>query len=84
MGASRVIIGTRAVQSPGFIEELLRRFGPEKIVLGIDARDGMVAIEGWVEKSSLRALEFGKSMRQMGVETAIFTDVSRDGLVAGT
>lgn len=83
IGASRVIIGTRAVQSAGFIEELLGHFGPEKIVLGIDARESMVAIEGWVEKSSLRALEFGLSMRQLGIETAVFTDVSRDGLLQG-
>jgi phosphoribosylformimino-5-aminoimidazole carboxamide ribotide isomerase len=83
IGASRVIIGTRAVQSPGFMEELLGCFGPEKIVVGIDAREGMVAIEGWVEKSSLRALEFGQSMCQLGIETAVFTDVSRDGLLKG-
>lgn len=83
MGASRVIIGTRAVKNPEFIKELLESYGPDKIVLGIDAREGMVAIEGWVEKSSLQALEFGKTMQTMGVKTAIFTDVSRDGLLQG-
>lgn len=83
MGASRAIIGTRAVTSPAFIEELLKAFGPDKIVLGLDARDGMVAIEGWVEKSSLKAVDFGRDMHQMGVKTAIFTDVSRDGLLQG-
>jgi len=83
VGASRVIIGTRAVKNPAFIEKLLASFGPDKIVLGIDAKDGMVAIEGWVEKSSLQALEFGKTMHKMGVETAVFTDVSRDGLLQG-
>jgi phosphoribosylformimino-5-aminoimidazole carboxamide ribotide isomerase len=83
IGAQRVIIGTRAVKNPKFIEELLRSFGPEKIILSIDARDGMVAIEGWVEKSSLGALKFGKSMHNMGIETAIFTDISRDGLLQG-
>jgi phosphoribosylformimino-5-aminoimidazole carboxamide ribotide isomerase len=83
IGASRVIIGTRAVTSPAFMAELLAAFGSEKIILGLDALEGMVAIEGWVEKSSLRALEFGKQMRDMGVETAIFTDVSLDGLLLG-
>ena len=83
LGASRVIIGTRAVSSPAFIEELLRDYGPEKIVLGLDAKDGMVAIEGWVEKSSLQVIEFGKTMRKLGIETAIYTDVSRDGLLQG-
>jgi phosphoribosylformimino-5-aminoimidazole carboxamide ribotide isomerase len=83
LGAQRVIIGTRAVQSTGFVQELLAEYGPEKIVVGIDAREGMVAIEGWVEKSSRAALEFGRQMRQLGVTTAIFTDVSRDGLLQG-
>ena len=83
MGASRVIIGTRAVTSPAFVEELLKAFGPDRIVLGLDARDGMVAIEGWVEKSSLRAVEFGQSMYELGVKTAIYTDVARDGLLQG-
>ena len=83
IGASRVIIGTRAVTSPAFIAELLADFGPSKVILGLDAREGMVAIEGWVEKSSLGALEFGKQMRMMGVETAIYTDVSMDGLLQG-
>lgn len=83
IGARRVIIGTRAVTSPAFMEELLHRFGPEQIVLGLDARDGMVAIEGWVEKSSLPALDFARQMRRLGVETAVYTDVSRDGLLQG-
>jgi phosphoribosylformimino-5-aminoimidazole carboxamide ribotide isomerase len=83
MGASRVIIGTRAVTSPDFIEALLLRFGPKKIILGLDARDGIVAIEGWVEKSSLQALDFARQMQRLGVQTAIYTDVSRDGLLQG-
>ncbi|MEQ8236445.1 MAG: 1-(5-phosphoribosyl)-5-[(5-phosphoribosylamino)methylideneamino]imidazole-4-carboxamide isomerase [Syntrophomonadaceae bacterium] len=83
IGASRVIIGTRALQNSDFMEELLEAFGPGHIVLGIDARDGMVAIEGWLEKSSVPALEFGLQMRQLGVVTAVYTDVSRDGLLQG-
>jgi phosphoribosylformimino-5-aminoimidazole carboxamide ribotide isomerase len=83
LGASRVIIGTKAVKSPDFIKELLLNYGPGKIVLGLDAKDGLVAIEGWVEKSSLQAIDFGKTMRELGIETAIYTDVSRDGLLQG-
>lgn len=82
-GAARVIIGTRAVTSPAFVEELLAAFGPDKIVLGLDARDGMVAIEGWVEKSSLQVLDFAKSMKSLGIKNVIYTDVSRDGLLQG-
>lgn len=83
LGAARVIIGTRAVTSPAFVEELLAAFGPDKIVLGLDARDGMVAIEGWVEKSSLQVLDFAKSMKSLGIKNVIYTDVSRDGLLQG-
>lgn len=83
MGAARVIIGTRAVSSPAFVEELLASFGPDRIILGLDARDGLVAIEGWVEKSTLQALDFAKSMQKLGIKTAIYTDVSRDGLLQG-
>ncbi len=83
LGASRVIIGTRAVHNPVFMEELLKEYGPEKIVLGLDAHNGMVASEGWVEKSDRDAFEYGKAMRKLGVKTAIYTDISRDGLLQG-
>jgi phosphoribosylformimino-5-aminoimidazole carboxamide ribotide isomerase len=82
-GARRVIIGSRAVSSPEFIKSLLDNFGPERIILGLDARDGMVAVEGWVQTSSLAALDFGREMKQLGIKTAVFTDVSRDGLLQG-
>lgn len=83
LGAARVIIGTKAVQSPDFIKELMDTFGPERIVLGLDAREGMVAIAGWVEKSSIAALDFGRQMHDLGIKTAVYTDVSRDGLLQG-
>ncbi|MGI5920384.1 MAG: 1-(5-phosphoribosyl)-5-[(5-phosphoribosylamino)methylideneamino]imidazole-4-carboxamide isomerase [Syntrophomonadaceae bacterium] len=83
LGAARVIIGTQAAASPDFVRELLDEFGASKIVLGLDARDGMVAVRGWVENSGLPALEFGQKMKDLGFETAIFTDVSRDGLLGG-
>lgn len=83
LGAARVIIGTKAFKNPDFIKELLDKFGNEKIVLGLDARQGMVAIEGWVEKSSISALDFGQKMHAMGIKTAIYTDVAKDGLLQG-
>ncbi|NLO21021.1 MAG: 1-(5-phosphoribosyl)-5-[(5-phosphoribosylamino)methylideneamino]imidazole-4-carboxamide isomerase [Syntrophomonadaceae bacterium] len=82
-GAARAIVGTRAVKSPGFVKELLDCFGTQRIVLGIDAREGMVAVEGWVETSNLSALEFGHSMKSLGVSTCVFTDINRDGLLTG-
>lgn len=83
LGAARVIIGTRAVKSPDFVSRLLEEFGPERIVLGIDARDGLVAVEGWVKTSTLSAIEFGRSMKSLGIIRCVFTDISRDGLLGG-
>lgn len=83
MGARRVIIGTRAVSSPDFIKKLLDKFGPDRIVLGLDARDGQVTTEGWVETTTLAAVDFGLQMKTLGINTAVFTDVARDGLLKG-
>lgn len=82
-GASRVIIGTRAAAEPEFVADLLAEFGADKIVVGIDAREGMVATRGWVETSSLTAVEFGRNMKNLGVQLAICTDVAKDGLLQG-
>ena len=78
LGASRVIIGTRAVSHPDFIASLLDKFGPERIVLGLDAKEGMVAVEGWVSTSSITAIDFALRMKALGVQTAIYTDVSQN------
>ncbi|MBA2134170.1 1-(5-phosphoribosyl)-5-[(5-phosphoribosylamino)methylideneamino]imidazole-4-carboxamide isomerase [Capillibacterium thermochitinicola] len=83
LGAARVIIGTKAVSAPEFVQELLEEFGPERIIIGIDARDGRVAVEGWVSTVELSAEDFGTAMRKLGVTTAVFTDISRDGLLTG-
>lgn len=83
LGAARVIIGTRAVSSPAFVADLLTRYGSDRIILGLDARDGMVAVEGWVTVGSTTAVDFGIQMKQMGIKTAIYTDISRDGLLDG-
>lgn len=82
-GANRVIIGTKAVSSPDFIKALLDEFGSDRIVLGLDARDGKVAVEGWVSTCDLTALEFADTMKKLGITTAVYTDISRDGLLQG-
>jgi phosphoribosylformimino-5-aminoimidazole carboxamide ribotide isomerase len=82
-GASRVVIGTQAVTDPGFVSRLIAAFGPERIVLGLDARDGRVAIQGWTEKTTLSDVAFGRQLKAAGVTTAIYTDISRDGKLQG-
>ena len=83
LGIFRCIIGTRAVERPEFIKELIEQFGPERIVVGVDARDGMVAVEGWEKTSSLKALDLCLQMKEYGVEHIVYTDISRDGTLTG-
>lgn len=82
LGLSRVILGTSAVRDPKLVEEAVLRFG-DKIAVGIDARDGMVAIEGWEETSRFKAVEFARMMETMGVKTIIYTDIATDGMMSG-
>lgn len=82
-GSDRVILGTAAVTKEGFVKEAVKEYG-NKIAVGIDLRDGFVAIKGWTEKSSLTAFEFCERMQNDGVETLICTDISRDGAMKGT
>ena len=82
-GVNRVILGTAAVKDPDFLKEALNRYG-EKIAVGVDLKDGFVAIKGWTEQSQLGAEEFFASMQSMGVKTIICTDISRDGAMKGT
>lgn len=84
MGLSRVIIGTAAVEDPGFVREAVGRYGPKKIVVGIDARDGVVATRGWKESGWKSAVDLGIEMRDIGIERVIYTDISRDGMLTGT
>ena len=81
-GISRVIIGTKAVSNPEFVKEAVERYG-DKIVIGIDAKDGMVAIEGWEKTSEFKAVEFAKKIADMGVKTIVYTDIATDGTLAG-
>lgn len=82
-GIDRVILGTAAVTEPGFVENAVKKYG-EKIAVGIDIRDGFVAIKGWTEKSSEKAMDFTEKMQSIGVRTMICTDISRDGAMQGT
>ncbi len=82
-GVQRVILGTSAVTDREFLVEALKRYG-DKIAVGVDIKDGFVAIKGWTEKSSLEAFEFMKELESLGVKTVICTDISKDGAMQGT
>ena len=81
-GIDRVILGTAAVTSPGFVQEAVKAYG-DKIAVGIDIKDGFVAIKGWTETSEENAMDFTAKMQAMGVKTMICTDISRDGAMRG-
>lgn len=83
LGLDRVIIGTRACEEPEWIGSLVEKFGAEKIVVGIDAKDGMVATKGWVETTKTDAIELAKSLQSMGLRWIIHTDVATDGAMKG-
>ncbi len=79
MGADRVILGTAAVEEPAVVEALCRSAGGERVVVSVDARDGMVATRGWTEKGSVSAIDLVKRMMALGVARFVYTDISRDG-----
>jgi phosphoribosylformimino-5-aminoimidazole carboxamide ribotide isomerase len=83
LGATRVILGTVAVQDPDLVVQSVQRFGAERIVVGIDARGGVVAIHGWREVSNTAALDLAEAMRRQGVSRVVYTDIARDGMLAG-
>jgi phosphoribosylformimino-5-aminoimidazole carboxamide ribotide isomerase len=81
-GVARAIIGTAAVRDPGFVREAARLY-PGRIAVGIDARDGRVAIDGWAKTSDISALELGRRFEDAGVAAIIYTDIARDGVLKG-
>lgn len=81
-GLSRVILGTAALNNAALVKEAVKMFG-EKIAIGIDARNGYVAVEGWKTSSKIEYIDFAKQMEHIGVKTIIFTDISRDGTLTG-
>lgn len=83
LGVGRVILGTIAVKEPEFLEAMVSKYG-EKIAVGVDTRDGFVAINGWKEITDKESFEFCRYLRNIGVKTVIYTDISRDGGLEGT
>jgi len=81
-GVTRVIIGTAAVRDPPFVREAAKAF-PGRVAVGIDARDGRVAVDGWAKTSDLSALELARRFEDAGVAAIVFTDISRDGALQG-
>jgi phosphoribosylformimino-5-aminoimidazole carboxamide ribotide isomerase len=82
LGVDRTIIGTSAAKNPEIVQEACKKF-PGKVLIGIDARDGKVAVKGWVEVTELDAIEFAKQMQDAGAAGIIYTDISRDGMLTG-
>jgi phosphoribosylformimino-5-aminoimidazole carboxamide ribotide isomerase len=82
-GATRVILGTVAVQQPALVGRAIERFGADRIVVGLDARGGRVATHGWQETSELTATEVGRRMADLGARRTVYTDISRDGMLTG-
>lgn len=83
LGINRVIIGTKAAIDPAFMKEAISIFGPERIIAGIDAKDGIVAVEGWEKLSSYNAVALALEMKNVGVETIVYTDIAKDGMLQG-
>ena len=81
-GVSRVILGTAAVNDPVFLKNAVGRYGA-KVAVGVDIKDGFVAIKGWTESSALTGISFCRSLERLGVETVICTDISKDGAMQG-
>ena len=83
LGVDRIILGTAAVTDQAFLKESIKNFG-DKVAVGVDIKDGEVAIKGWTEKSGVNAFEFCKKLEDEGVKTLICTDISKDGAMQGT
>ena len=81
-GVNYLIIGTKAVKEPAFVSEACRAF-PGQIIVGLDAKEGFVATDGWAEVSDIKATELAKRFEQDGVESIVYTDISRDGMMQG-
>lgn len=83
LGVTRVVIGTAAIEQPQLVSDAIARFGAERIVVGIDAREGMVATRGWVAQSQMSAIDLAKQIRERGVARIVYTDIARDGMLRG-
>lgn len=79
---SRVIIGTAAIQDPDFLKEAVKKFG-DKIAVSLDARNGFVATDGWTDTSEVKAIDLVKQLEKIGVQTIVYTDIAKDGMLQG-
>jgi phosphoribosylformimino-5-aminoimidazole carboxamide ribotide isomerase len=82
VGVDRVVVGTQAIEDPDFVDAALARFD-RRLAVGIDARDGRVAVRGWIDVSDVDALDLARSMSARGVRTIVYTDIARDGMLIG-
>lgn len=83
VGVSRVILGTACLTNPSLVADAVRIYGAEKIVCGVDSKNGLVAINGWVESVDMTPIELCLEMKKVGVKYVVFTDISRDGMLSG-
>jgi phosphoribosylformimino-5-aminoimidazole carboxamide ribotide isomerase len=83
LGIGRVILGTAAVENPDLVRAALDQYGPERILVGIDAKNGVAATRGWAADGGRPAVDLGRAMKALGVERVIYTDIARDGMLTG-
>lgn len=83
LGVWRAVIGSAAVSDPGFVQEAVRKYGSERVAVGIDAKDGLVRTSGWEKNAGLDYIAFAKQMESIGVNYMIFTDIETDGMLSG-
>ena len=83
LGVKRVILGTAAIRNYPFVEEAVKKYG-KAVAVGVDAKNGMVAVNGWQETTGVDSVEFCKKLQSSGVSTVIYTDISKDGMLSGT
>lgn len=83
LGVWRAVIGSAAVSDPGFVQEAVRKYGPGRVAVGIDAKDGLVRTSGWEKNAGLDYLEFAKQIESVGINYIIFTDIETDGMLSG-
>jgi phosphoribosylformimino-5-aminoimidazole carboxamide ribotide isomerase len=82
-GAARVVIGTAAIEHPDLVDLVLAEYGPERLVVGLDSKDGMIVTRGWQQATDISAIDCGTQMRARGVQHALYTEVGRDGMMSG-
>lgn len=83
LGIARVVLGTAAVRNPALLRLVLDKYGPESVVVGLDARDGKVATHGWREATDIAVADLGQRVAKLGAQLALYTDVARDGMLQG-